>query len=111
MKNIINEYTDEQGKSLYAEWLGILRDKRAKAKVIMQVDRMELGLFGDSQPIGDGLSELRIHYGPGYRVYYGKEGQQVYLLLCGGDKSTQSQDIKQAKVCWQDHKRRNPHGA
>lgn len=111
MRNAINEYTDETGKSPYADWLESLRDARARAKVIMQVDKMELGLFGDSQPIGDGLSELRIHYGPGYRVYYGKEGQQVYLLLCGGDKSTQAKDIKQAKAYWQDHKRRYPHGA
>jgi len=111
MTNTINEYTDEHGESPYADWLDKLRDARAKAKIIMQVDRMELGLFGDSQPIGDGLSELRIHYGPGYRVYYGKEGQQIYLLLCGGDKSTQSSDIQQAKVYWQDHKRRHPNGA
>lgn len=111
MTNAINEYTDENGKSPYADWLGGLRDARAKAKVIMQVDKMELGLFGDSQPIGDGLSELRIHYGPGYRIYYGKEGRQVYLLLCGGDKSTQPKDIQQAKACWQDHKRRYPDGA
>ncbi len=111
LSNTINEYTDERGKSPYAEWLADLRDARAKAKVIIQVDKMELGLFGDSQPIGDGLSELRVHYGPGYRVYYSKEGRQVYLLLCGGDKSTQAKDIKQAKSYWQDHKRRNPHGA
>ncbi|MES9858711.1 MAG: type II toxin-antitoxin system RelE/ParE family toxin [Sedimenticola sp.] len=111
MTNTINEYTDEQGKSPYAQWLGNLRDARAKAKIIMQVDRMELGLFGDSEPIGDGLSELRIHYGPGYRVYYGKEGQKVYLLLCGGDKSTQSKDIKRAKAHWQDYKRRHSHGS
>ncbi len=70
---------------------------------------MELGLFGDSQPIGDGLSELRIHYGPGYRVYYGKEEQHTYLVLCGGDKSTQAKDIKRAKMYWQDHQRRNQH--
>lgn len=111
MKNTINEYTDEQGKSPYARCLSRLRDARAKAKIIMQVDKMELGLFGDVEPIGEGLSELRIHYGPGYRVYYGKDGQHVYLLLCGGDKSTQSKDIKQAKAYWQDHKRRNSHGA
>ena len=75
MKNTINEYTDEDGKSPYAQWLGGLRDARVKAKVIMRVDKMELGLFGDAEPIGEGLSELRIHYGSGYRVYYGKEGQ------------------------------------
>lgn len=106
MINIINEYTDERGKSPYAEWLASLRDVRARAKIIMQVDRMELGLFGDSEAIGEGLSELRIHYGPGYRVYYGKEKQHVYLLLCGGDKSTQSKDINRAKAYWHDHKRR-----
>ena len=111
MTNTINEYTDEQGKSPYAQWLNGLRDARAKAKIIMQVDKMELGLFGDVEPIGEGLSELRIHYGPGYRVYYGKEGNQVYLLLCGGDKSTQSKDIKKAKQYWKDHKRRNQDGA
>lgn len=111
MTNTVNEYTDEQGKSPYAQWLLGLRDARAKAKIIMQVDKMELGLFGDVEPIGEGLSELRIHYGPGYRVYYGKEGNHVYLLLCGGDKSTQSKDIKKAKAYWKDHKRRNQHGA
>jgi putative addiction module killer protein len=73
----------------------------------MRVDKIELGLFGDVEPVGDGLSELRIHYGPGYRVYYGKEGNKVYLLLCGGDKSTQSKDIKKAKEYWKDHKGRN----
>jgi putative addiction module killer protein len=106
MNNTINEYEDEHGNSPYADWLTNLRDARALAKIIMRVDRMELGLFGDTEPIGDGLSELRIHYGPGYRVYYGKEGQQVYLLLCGGDKSSQKKDIKKAKAYWQDHKRR-----
>lgn len=111
MNNTVNEYTDEKGKSPYADWLGGLRDVRAKAKIIMRVDKMELGLFGDAEPIGDGLSELRIHYGPGYRVYFGKEDQTVYLLLCGGDKSTQAKDIKKVKEYWKDHKRRNQHGA
>ena len=106
MLNRINEYTDEQDRSPYAEWLASLRDVRARARIIMQVDRMELGLFGDSEPIGEGLSELKIHYGPGYRVYYGKVGQAAYLLLCGGDKSTQSKDIKRAKTYWQEYERR-----
>lgn len=106
MKNTINEYVDEKGHSPYAKWLEKLRDARARAKIIMQVDRMELGLFGDSEPIGDGLSELRINYGPGYRVYYGKEKQQVYILLCGGDKSTQPKDIKAAKKYWKEIKQR-----
>jgi len=111
MTNTIIEYTDEKGRSPYAQWLGKLKDPRAKAKIIMQVDKMELGLFGDVEPIGEGLSELRIHYGPGYRVYYAKEDRQVYLLLCGGDKSTQSKDIRNAKAYWKDHKWRNQHGS
>ena len=110
MINTISEYTDERGKSPYAEWLHSLRDVRAKAKIIMQVDKIELNLFGDVKPIGEGLSELRIHYGPGYRVYYVQEARQVFLLLCGGDKSAQSKDIKKAKAYWKDHKRRNEHG-
>ena len=76
----------------------------------MQVDKMELGLFGDSQPIGNGLSELRIHYSPGYRVYYGKEDMHMYLLLRGGNKSTQSKDIKLAQDHWKDHERRKKQG-
>ena len=107
----INEYTDVKGHSPYAHWLAKLRDKRAKARIIIQVDKLALGLFGDTEPVGDGLSELRIHYGPGYRVYYAKEGRQVYLLLCAGDKSTQAKDIKMAKTYWKDHKRRSQHGA
>lgn len=110
MIQLINEYTDANGRSPYATWLNGLRDARAKAKIMLQVDRMELGLFGDSEPIGEGLSELRIRYGPGYRVYYGKEENQVYLLLCGGDKSTQTRDIRKAKSCWQDYKRRQRNG-
>ncbi len=106
MKNTINEYTDEQDNSPYAQWLGGLRDAKVRAKILIRVDRMELGLFGDVEPIGDGLSELRIDYGPGYRVYYGKEGKTIYLLLCGGDKSTQAKDIKKAKEYWQDYKQR-----
>lgn len=107
----VNEYTDKRGRSPYAVWLKSLRDIRAKAKVILQVDKMELGLFGDVEPIGDGLSELRIHYGPGYRVYFVRERKQVYLLLCGGDKSSQAKDIKKAKAYWRDYKQRHQYGA
>lgn len=105
----IYEYTDEGGGSPYARWLDGLRDAGAKARIILQVDRMSLGLFGDSRPIGDGLSELRIHTGPGYRVYYGKEGQEVFIVLCGGDKSTQPKDIRRAKAYWRAYKRRLRH--
>ena len=85
--NIIHEYLDDDGHSPYGSWLASLGDLRAKAKVIMQVDRMELGLFGDSQPVGEGVSELRIHYGPGYRVYYAKEGVNLTDPLIFGSSS------------------------
>jgi putative addiction module killer protein len=106
MINTIDEFTNETGKSFYAQWLKSIRDARARARIILQVDKMALGLFGDSQPIGVGLSELRIHFGPGYRVYYGKESMHKYLLLLGGNKSTQSKDIKLAKKYWKDYEQR-----
>lgn len=105
--NTVSEYTDEHGHSPYSEWINNLRDPVTQARIAIQVARMRLGLFGDARPIGEGLSELRIHHGPGYRVYYGKQGKRIYLLLCGGDKSTQAKDIKRAKAYWKDHKRRN----
>jgi len=105
MNYTVNEYCDENGRSHYDEWLCSLRDARAKAKIISAVDRMELGNLGDSEPVGEGVSELRIHYGPGYRIYYAKHAKTIFLLLCGGDKSTQKKDIMQAKKLWRDHKR------
>ncbi|MFC0225689.1 type II toxin-antitoxin system RelE/ParE family toxin [Serratia aquatilis] len=90
MKEIIRSET-------FSNWLTALKDARARARILMRIDRMKEGNFGDSEPIGDGLSEARIHYGPGYRVYFMHQGNQIVVLLCGGDKTTQSKDIKQAK--------------
>jgi putative addiction module killer protein len=72
---------------------------------------MRAGNPGDVKPVGEGVYELRIDYGPGYRVYFAKQGEIVILLLLGGDKSTQSKDIREAIICWQDHKRRLSEGA
>ncbi len=108
--NSINEYVDERGNSPYSQWLHGLKDPRTKARISMQVDRMALNLFGDARSIGDSLSELRIHFGPGYRVYFGKEERQIILLLCGGNKSSQVRDITLAKKYWDNHKRRYNHG-
>jgi putative addiction module killer protein len=77
---------------------------------MLQVDRMELGLFGDSRPVGGGLSELRIDVGPGYRVYYRGIGEQRVLIFCGGDKSKQQADIVRAKRYWQEFQRRKAGG-
>lgn len=75
-----------------------MRDPIAKARIIARIRSAEQGNFGDCEPVGDGISEMRIHVGPGYRLYYCRRGDVIYLLLCGGDKSTQPRDIRQAKA-------------
>lgn len=75
-----------------------LRDHRARAKIAARIDRLALGNPGDVGPVGEGVSELRIHYGPGYRVYFVKRGRTLIVLLCGGDKSSQAKDIKAARA-------------
>ena len=78
---------------VFSEWLSGLRDARAKAEIARRVRRLALGNTGDVKPVGEGVSELRIHYGPGYRVYYRQRGSLLIVLLCGGDKSSQTKDI------------------
>ena len=87
-----------QRTSEFDAWLKALRDPIGKARIISRIRSAEAGNFGDCEPVGEGVSEMRIHYGPGYRVYYSRKGDVVYLLLCGGNKSTQKSDIKQAKA-------------
>ena len=79
-------------------WLKALRDPIAKARIIARVRSAEAGNLGDCEPVGDGISEMRIHTGPGYRLYYCRRGEITYLLLCGGDKSSQPKDIRTAKA-------------
>jgi putative addiction module killer protein len=81
----------------FDRWLRKLKDRRAAARVLVRIDRLADGNPGDVKPVGEGISELRINYGPGYRVYYLQDGDELILLLCGGDKSTQDDDIKNAK--------------
>lgn len=81
---------------LFDDWFFGLRDQQAKRRIQMRIDRAEDGNFGDSESVGEGVSEMRIHYGPGYRVYFVQRGMEVVILLAGGDKSTQSKDIKTA---------------
>ena len=82
---------------IFANWFKGLKDRRAKAGVQARIDRLEMGNFGDVSPVGEGVSELRIHYGPGYRVYFVQRGLVIVVLLCGGDKSSQNSDITKAK--------------
>jgi putative addiction module killer protein len=80
----------------FVRWLDGLRDVRARARVLVRLERVVAGNFGDSKPVGQGVSELRIDYGPGYRVYFTRQGQWIVILLAGGDKSGQTADIKTA---------------
>lgn len=80
----------------FAEWLRRLRDPKGKARIIARLDAAALGNFGDCEPVGEGVSEMRIHAGPGYRVYFTRRGLVVYVLLVGGDKSSQKRDIERA---------------
>ena len=84
--------------SVYQKWISKLRDRKAVARIDIRIRRLSLGQFGDVKPIGEGLSELRVDYGPGYRVYYMQRGMTIVVLLCGGDKSSQDKDIKKAKI-------------
>jgi putative addiction module killer protein len=81
---------------LFAQWLDGLRDIQARARVQARIERLAAGNPGDVEPVGEGVSELRIHYGPGYRVYFKKRGRELIFLLAGGDKTTQAKDIKAA---------------
>ena len=81
---------------VYAKWLDNLSDIRARARILARVERLATGNPGDVKPVGEGVSELRIDYGPGYRVYYKKHGREVVILLAGGDKHTEASDIKTA---------------
>ena len=82
---------------VYAQWFRRLRDRRARARINARIRRLSLGNVGDVRPVGEGVSELRIDYGPGYRVYFVQQGQSLVLLLAGGDKSTQERDITRAR--------------
>lgn len=86
-----------QETAIYAKWFASLRDRAAKARIVTRVLYLGTGNFGDARSVGDGIHELRLHFGPGYRVYFTRRGERIILLLCGGDKSSQSRDIARAK--------------
>jgi putative addiction module killer protein len=100
----IRVYVTPEGRAPFEEWLASLRDKRAKARILARIDRVRLGNFGDCRSVGGGVHELRVDYGPGYRVYFGLIGTTVVLLLCGGTKKTQARDIAAAQQYWTEYK-------
>jgi putative addiction module killer protein len=99
-------YQDSNGRKPYVEWLDSLTDKQAKARILVRVNRMAAGNFGDCKPVRDGVQELRIDHGPGYRVYLSRQGPVMVLLLCGSDKGDQDRTIKQAIDYLNDWKQR-----
>lgn len=105
--NDILTYQTSDGVEPYADWLAGLADRQARARVLVRVLRMAAGNFGDYKPLDGGVCELRIDWGPGYRVYYALAGRRVVLLLVGGDKRRQRADIAAALKYWQDWQRRN----
>jgi putative addiction module killer protein len=84
--------------ALFREWLDDLADRRAAERIAQRIVRLQAGLIGDAKPLGEGVSELRIDHGPGYRVYFVQRGKVLIILLCGGDKRSQARDIKRAKA-------------
>jgi putative addiction module killer protein len=103
----LHEYVTPDGRNPFRQWLDRLRDINARARIRVRLNHVRLGNIGDAKPVGGGVSELRVPYGPGYRVYFAQTGSTVILLLCGGDKSTQGRDIDTAKDYWLDFQRRS----
>jgi len=102
----IRIYARPDGTEPYIVWETRLKDRTARARIRARIGRLRLGNFGDSKRLGE-VFELRIHVGPGYRVYYGREGSDVVILLCGGDKGSQARDIERAEAYWRDYRSRD----
>lgn len=103
----VRQYQASDGRLPVSEWLDQLHDGVARARIAARLDRLAAGLRGDWRSVRRGVSELRIDYGPGYRVYFAQHGATVVILLCGGDKRTQAKDIEEAHAYWKDYKARN----
>lgn len=102
----IKEYLTPDGRNPYREWLEEL-DRAVAARIQARVFRFEQGNLGDAKGVGEGLYEARFDFGPGYRLYFGRDGKTIVVLLCGGDKATQSKDIRRAKQLWTNYQERN----
>ncbi len=102
----IRKYHQPDGVVPFDRWLSKLKDARAKAQIFTQLDRLKLDFIGNWKPVGEGVFELRIFEGKGYRVYFAHESKSMVILLCGGDKSSQVRDIKLAKSYWREYRRR-----
>ena len=102
----IRRYRTAAGVEPFTQWLSELPDRQARARILARLERIEVGNFGDAKFLRDGVSELRIDWGPGYRVYFGRDGRKLIVLVCGGDKRRQGADIKKAVELWQEYEER-----
>ena len=102
----IRKYRRDDGAVPFDRWIAKLKDERAQARILVQLDRLRLGLPGDWKSVGEGVFELRVFEGKGYRVYFAREGKSIVILLCGGDKSAQDRDIALAKSYWRAYRRK-----
>lgn len=102
----IEYYVTDSDRIPFRDWLEGLRDVAGRAKIRVRLDRVRLGNLGDHRTVGEGVSELRLDFGPGYRAYFGLDGDRLVLLLLGGDKASQEKDIARAKEFWRDYQRR-----
>jgi len=103
-KRLLKIYQDRHGKELFIDWLESIRDITTRARIKNRLRRIELGNMGDCEPIGKGVFELRLHFGPGYRVYFGEVDDVIIILFCGGDKRSQRKDASRAQEYWIDYK-------
>ena len=96
-------YAKENGKEPFTDWLYGLRDVMGRKRILARLARLKSVNYGDCEAVGDGVSELRMFFGSGYRVYFGERNNNIVILLCGGDKKSQSKDIEQAKIFWKEY--------
>lgn len=103
---VVRSYVAVDGRCPFSEWLLGFKDLRTQAHIDARLVRLRKGNFGDCRPVGEGVFELKINFGPGYRVYYGRDGFELVVLLCGGSKRTQDSDIRRGKEYWHEYKER-----
>jgi putative addiction module killer protein len=101
------DYLADDGHDPFKEWIGNLQDRQARARILLRIHRMAAGNFGDCKPVAEGVWELRIDHGAGYRVYYARTGEKLVIILAGGDKRRQQADINTALEYWKNWKRKN----
>jgi len=107
----LRRYRNLAGDEPLTRWLSELPDRQARARILVRLERLELGNFGDVRFLRDGVGELRIDWGPGYRLYFGRDGKTVIVLLCGGDKRKQDTDIEKAVELWREYGSRKERGS